>query len=179
MSFCWFQQDQSANRSAQNTYRSLDLSRPCQPITASEQLHYSSFSVVVSDQYHVPTRGCSCNFFHLPQELRDQRRSKCRRLLLNVPCEARLLRSGNAVKLWPMRKWARVRAFSSCPRCLAPLSLVARRSMDDRSPELLLRTTRCAIRQPTPVIGLTLPSKRFSLIAPDVPSTLRTRGHVS
>ncbi|KRX74873.1 hypothetical protein T4E_819, partial [Trichinella pseudospiralis] len=42
------------------------------------------------------------------------------------------------------------------------LSRFARRSMDDRSLELLLRTTRCAIRQPTPVIGLTLPSKRFS-----------------
>ncbi|KRY06249.1 hypothetical protein T01_6358, partial [Trichinella spiralis] len=59
MSFGWFQQDQSANRSAQDTCRGLDLCRPCQPITASEQLHdlakgpTSSWSVVVSDQYHV------------------------------------------------------------------------------------------------------------------------------
>ncbi|KRY81009.1 hypothetical protein T4D_5275 [Trichinella pseudospiralis] len=41
------------------TPAAVDLSRPCQPITASEQLHdsakgpTSSWSVVVSDQYHV------------------------------------------------------------------------------------------------------------------------------
>ncbi|KRX15950.1 hypothetical protein T07_5213 [Trichinella nelsoni] len=44
MSFGWFQQDQSANRSAQDTCRGLDLCRPCQPITASEQLHDYPFA---------------------------------------------------------------------------------------------------------------------------------------
>ncbi|KRY57457.1 hypothetical protein T03_2868 [Trichinella britovi] len=63
MSFGWFQQDQSANRSAQDTCRGLDLCRPCQPVTASDQLNDStkgptaSWSIVVSNQHHVANTG--------------------------------------------------------------------------------------------------------------------------
>ncbi|KRZ96832.1 hypothetical protein T08_9730 [Trichinella sp. T8] len=63
MSFGWFQQDQIANRSAQDTCRGLDLCRPCQPVTASEQLNDStkgptaSWSIVVSNQHHVANTG--------------------------------------------------------------------------------------------------------------------------
>ncbi|KRZ20863.1 hypothetical protein T4C_3449 [Trichinella pseudospiralis] len=56
-------QDQSTNRSAQDTCRGLDFCRPCQPVTASEQLNDStkvptaSWSIVVSNQHHVTKTG--------------------------------------------------------------------------------------------------------------------------
>ncbi|KRY06679.1 hypothetical protein T12_6392 [Trichinella patagoniensis] len=63
ISFGWFQQDQRADRSAQGACRSLDFCRPCQPVTASEQLNDSakgptaSWGIVVSNQHHVTNTG--------------------------------------------------------------------------------------------------------------------------
>ncbi|XP_003369076.1 hypothetical protein Tsp_04502 [Trichinella spiralis] len=186
MSFGWFQQDQSADRSTQDTCRGLDLCRPCQPITASEQLHdlakgpTSSWSVVVSDQYHVTDSSLGSPRTLVANASKRHPRASAGRTSGGASVadycslsHAKHDRFGLEMQSSFGQRGSAPESGPSPPVCRFP-----RRSVDDRSLELPLRTTRCAIRQAMPDIGLTLPSKRFSLIAPDVPSTPRTRGHV-